>query len=115
MATIDVIHNVGKEIDGWELCFQWGLWHFDDGAWRIGFRFIWKDPDGRMKPYRGQDEDITSGGYIGAASHGREVKDGYETELRTRKQYRTTNRRIPALTPCAFSTVASRRSRRTGG
>lgn len=54
MAWVDPIHEVGMESDGWELCFQWGLWHFDDGSTAHGFRFIWRDPDGRMKPYRGQ-------------------------------------------------------------
>ena len=51
---VEVIHEVVMEDGDWELCFQWGCWHFDDEEPRHGFRFIWKDQDGRMKPYRGQ-------------------------------------------------------------
>lgn len=39
---------------GWQLCFQAGTYHHDDGEIETGFRFIWRDPAGKMRPQRGQ-------------------------------------------------------------
>jgi hypothetical protein len=38
----------------WKLCFQWCLYVYDDGKSHNGYRFIWRDPDGNLKPQRGQ-------------------------------------------------------------
>jgi hypothetical protein len=38
----------------WRLCFQRCLYHYDSGDIETGFRFIWMDPQGRLRPQRGQ-------------------------------------------------------------
>jgi hypothetical protein len=44
------------EPDRWQLCFQKVTYHYMDKSRnpQNGFRFIWKDPDGRLRPNRGQ-------------------------------------------------------------
>lgn len=39
---------------GWELCLQWCRYNYPDGASREGYRFIWRDNNGKLQPYRGQ-------------------------------------------------------------
>lgn len=49
-------HNeVQHDADGgWKLCFQRVTYHYDDGRNENGYRFIWKDDDGNLRPTRGQ-------------------------------------------------------------
>lgn len=56
MSTVEVIHEVSEHFDsGWRLLFQWVKYVYDDGSqpeW--GYRFIWQDPEGKLRPQRGQ-------------------------------------------------------------
>ena len=59
MATrgrVQVRHEVseGKEPNGWELLFQWCQYVYEDGTSEYGYRFIWRKPDGKLLPARGQ-------------------------------------------------------------
>ncbi len=55
MARIQVINEVSKEgDDGWFLCLQWGRYIYDDGRMELGYRFIWRDENGHLRPQRGQ-------------------------------------------------------------
>jgi hypothetical protein len=59
MATrgrVQVKHEVstGKNTGKWELSFQWCLYVYDDGTSEYGYRFIWRKPDGKLYPARGQ-------------------------------------------------------------
>lgn len=38
----------------WKLCFQWCIYQYGDGSSHKGYRFIWRRPDGRLQPARGQ-------------------------------------------------------------
>jgi hypothetical protein len=45
--------------DGWELCFQYGVYVYDPDATgkepkEIGYRFIWRRPNGQLQGARGQ-------------------------------------------------------------
>ena len=55
MANFEIIHEVriGEEGD-WQLCFQWGIYFYEDGSSQKGYRFIWRRPDGSLQPARGQ-------------------------------------------------------------
>jgi len=55
MANADPKHEVmlGDEGD-WRLCFQWAEYTYDDGSSECGYRFIWRDSDGKQRPQRGQ-------------------------------------------------------------
>ncbi len=51
--------NVQKEVTNgeenhWQLCFQYGEYHYDDNTKETGYRFIWRKPDGSLQPARGQ-------------------------------------------------------------
>jgi hypothetical protein len=39
---------------GWELCLQWGIYPHANGIIEQGYRFIWKDENGNLRPLRGQ-------------------------------------------------------------
>ena len=56
MANIDIVREVKeRSTDGWNLCFQWCCYHYDNGnPDEMGYRFIWRDPDARLHPQRGQ-------------------------------------------------------------
>lgn len=43
--------KIGK---AWVLCLQWCRYIYDDGAMQMGFRFIWRRPDGSLQAARGQ-------------------------------------------------------------
>jgi len=43
-----------KRSSGYTLCFQWCVYNYSDGNKETGYRFIWKDPEGRLKTSRGQ-------------------------------------------------------------
>lgn len=55
---VQIIHEARKndpiEIDDWVLCFQWCLYVYDDGSSENGYRFIWRRPNGKLQPARGQ-------------------------------------------------------------
>lgn len=55
-ARVIILHEVKKAIgsDGWELCFQWVRYVYDDGNLETGYRFIWRRPDGSLQGARGQ-------------------------------------------------------------
>lgn len=55
-ARVEVEKEVTKLIGnaGWELCFQWCEYIFDNGNSEKGYRFIWKKPDGCLQAARGQ-------------------------------------------------------------
>ena len=55
MARIEVVEEVRDGNRGdWNLCFQWGRYHLDDGSVEPGYRFIWRREDGSLVPARGQ-------------------------------------------------------------
>lgn len=56
MAKIEVLEEVPTkaETGEWTLCFQWGVWHYDDSSSQDGYRFIWRDKENKLRPQRGQ-------------------------------------------------------------
>lgn len=48
---VDVIEEV-TNLDG--LSFQLAKWNWDNGKPELGYRFIWHDEKGNLKPSRGQ-------------------------------------------------------------
>ena len=55
MARIQVINEVSKEGDGgWFLCLHWCTYIYDDGRMERGYRFIWRDEEGKLRAQRGQ-------------------------------------------------------------
>lgn len=53
-ARVIVLNNTEKDMGGgWTLCFQYCRYHFADKE-QEGYRFIWKTPEGRLQPARGQ-------------------------------------------------------------
>lgn len=39
---------------GWQLCFQWCTYNYDDGTTQDGYRFIWRRPNGNLQAGRAQ-------------------------------------------------------------
>ena len=55
MADVEIIHEVRENNRGWNLCFQWCRYNYDDGSpAQMGYRFIWRDPENNLRPQRGQ-------------------------------------------------------------
>jgi hypothetical protein len=59
MADFEIFHEVTQNPSGdqnsWTLCFQWGSYNYDDGSpSELGYRFIWRRPDGHLQPARAQ-------------------------------------------------------------
>ncbi len=56
MANIKILENknVKCTYGNWKLCFQWVEYRYKNKANQRGYRFIWENPDGNLKPYRGQ-------------------------------------------------------------
>ena len=55
MARFEIKHEVTNgEVGYWRLCFQYGIYHYDVDADENGYRFIWRKPDGSLRPARGQ-------------------------------------------------------------
>ena len=55
MARVQVINEVSKGRRGdWVLCLQWCRYLYDDGNMEQGYRFIWRRPNGKLQPARGQ-------------------------------------------------------------
>ena len=48
---VEVIQELAND-DG--LCFQHCRWHWDNDVPSEGYRFIWRDDPGNLKPSRGQ-------------------------------------------------------------
>ena len=56
-ARFEITHEVTTDAapDEWMLCFQWGAYHYDSGGSQMGYRFIWRRPNGRnLQPARAQ-------------------------------------------------------------
>lgn len=55
MANVEIIHEVREGGPDWNLSFQWCRYHYDDASPdEMGYRFIWRDPDGNLRSQRGQ-------------------------------------------------------------
>lgn len=55
MARVEVHQEVNDgNLGDWHLCFQQCTYHYDDGTTDEGYRFIWRTPEGRLQPARGQ-------------------------------------------------------------
>ena len=54
-ARVQIINEAisGDEGD-WRLCFHWCRYLHDDGNIELGYRFIWRRPDGSLQAARGQ-------------------------------------------------------------
>ena len=53
-ARVIVLNSTEKDMgEGWTLCFQYCRYQFADHE-QEGYRFIWKTPQGRLQPARGQ-------------------------------------------------------------
>jgi hypothetical protein len=55
MARVQIIREVtADEPNDWQLCFQWCEYIYDDDSTELGYRFIWRRPDGSLQAARGQ-------------------------------------------------------------
>lgn len=55
MAKVKILNEVSTEnTNDWNLCFQKCEYIYDDNSTEIGFRFIWRKPNNRLQPARGQ-------------------------------------------------------------
>lgn len=53
-ARVIVLNSTEKDMgDGWKLCFQYCRYLLVDRE-QEGYRFIWKTPEGKLQPARGQ-------------------------------------------------------------
>lgn len=52
-TRVQVLDEV-SEPGPWSLCFQWCRYLYGEGGMEYGYRFIWRKPDGRLQPARGQ-------------------------------------------------------------
>ncbi|HBP63265.1 MAG TPA: hypothetical protein DD730_03110 [Desulfosporosinus sp.] len=54
-ARVVVLNEVKKGDPGnWNLCFQWCRYEYGDGNEELGYRFIWRRPNGNLQAARGQ-------------------------------------------------------------
>jgi hypothetical protein len=56
-SKVDVLNEIRhpQHISGdFQLCLQWCRYHYEDGTHPLGFRFIWRRPNGNLAPARGQ-------------------------------------------------------------
>jgi hypothetical protein len=54
-ARVQVLEEVSKEMgEGWNLCFQWCRYIYDNGTLEEGYRFIWRRPNHSLQAARGQ-------------------------------------------------------------
>lgn len=55
-SKIKILKEVPKTKipNAWNLCFQKCIYTYDQKADEEGFRFIWKDEKGNLRPQRGQ-------------------------------------------------------------
>jgi hypothetical protein len=56
MANVKILHEVKADWthDGWRLCFHWCEYHYDDDHTQLGYRFIWRRPNGNLQAGRAQ-------------------------------------------------------------
>ena len=54
MADVEIIHEVTENWQDEQLCFQWCKYNYGEGSNELGYRFIWRKPDGSLRPARGQ-------------------------------------------------------------
>ena len=54
MSRVHVIRETCHEVDDRRICLQWCRYLYDDGTMEHGYRFIWRGPDGKTVPARGQ-------------------------------------------------------------
>lgn len=54
-TNVKVLNEVqnGKK-NNWRLCFQYCEYNYEDGSKQKGYRFIWRKPDNKLQPARGQ-------------------------------------------------------------
>jgi hypothetical protein len=45
--------RLGKECE-WQLCLQWCRYEFKDNTEQMGYRYIWRRPNGHQQGARGQ-------------------------------------------------------------
>ena len=56
-ARIQILREVPRRLetdDDWTLHLQKVIYHYEDGSFDKGFRFIWRRPDGSLQAARGQ-------------------------------------------------------------
>lgn len=55
-SKVQVVHEVQKNnfSHGGVLCFQWCRYVHDNGTLEEGYRFIWRNSEGKMLAHRGQ-------------------------------------------------------------
>lgn len=54
-ARVVIINEVKQiQTNGWALCLQWARYEYDDNTEEMGYRFIWRKPDGTLQAARGQ-------------------------------------------------------------
>ncbi|WP_010424300.1 hypothetical protein [Anaerophaga thermohalophila] len=54
-ARVEILNEVSTEKkEDWNLCFQNCIYQYDNGIKQSGFRFIWRRPNGKLQPARGQ-------------------------------------------------------------
>lgn len=46
--------NTGYPEGEWNLCFQKCIYNYENGDPEEGYRFIWRDENGNLRPQRGQ-------------------------------------------------------------
>ncbi len=56
MARVEILNEVMLHEPGdWRLCFHWCSCNYDDGRQsQLGYRFIWRRPNGNLQAARGQ-------------------------------------------------------------
>jgi hypothetical protein len=56
MAYVKVLEEVktGYPEGEWNLCFQKCIYNYGNGDSEEGYRFIWRDQNGNLRPQRGQ-------------------------------------------------------------
>jgi hypothetical protein len=55
MARVQVVNRIDLgDRSSHHVELQWCRYLYDDGTMEHGYRFIWVDPDGRLRPQRGQ-------------------------------------------------------------
>ena len=55
-TRVEIIHEVPAPLPQgeWVLCFHWCRYWYADGTTEEGYRFMWRDEKGRLKPTRGR-------------------------------------------------------------
>ena len=54
-AKVKILNECDHKFDSeWRLCFQNCVYNYDDGSTQIGYRFIWRRPNGTLQAARGQ-------------------------------------------------------------